>query len=140
MGLVILVLVLKFPTGLVTDTIKIWMEGGGVARMEPQLVPFKTIIFYVKRVHSFNDWFIKNLACNIIMFIPYGFLTPLFKKKCKYVGIKVGVSVALVSLGIEIFQYVTALGLFDIDDLMLNVISAILGYWLYKLVHMFLDK
>lgn len=137
---VILVLVLKFPTGLVSGAIKNWMSGGAFVRTEPQLIPFKTIIFYVQQVHSLTDWFIKNLVCNIVMFIPYGFLTPLFMKQCKYMGVKVIVSAALASICIEIFQYVTAFGLCDIDDLILNVISAILGYWIYRLVCRFLDK
>ena len=76
MGTVIWVLVLKFPTGLVTGMFRKWMNGEDVVRMSPQWMPFKTIISYVRQVQSVKDWFFKNLACNIIMFVPYGFLTP----------------------------------------------------------------
>lgn len=140
MGLVILVLVLKFPTGLVSSNVKVWLDGGDVTRMSPQLKPFDTIVLYVKNVQAVTDWFFKNLACNIIMFIPYGLLTPLFMKKWKYMGIKVAVSAIVTSLSIEIFQYATAFGLCDIDDVILNVAGAILGYAIYKLIHKFVNK
>lgn len=135
MGFVVLVLVFKYPTGLVSGAIKHWMNGGEFVRAKPQLIPFETIVDYVKQVHSLTDWFIKNLACNIIMFMPYGFLTPFFMKPCKYMWAKVVLTAALVSGGIEIFQFVTALGLCDIDDLILNVIGAVPGYLLYKLLY-----
>lgn len=131
MVIVVIVLVLKFPTGLVSGAIKYWMDGGEFVRGEPQLVPFKTTILYIKHVHSLTDWFFKNLACNLIMFIPYGFLTPMFMKPYKHMGLKVMLTATLVSVGIEIFQYITALGLCDIDDVMLNVISAMIGYGIY---------
>ena len=140
MVLVVIVLVLKFPTGLVSSAIKYWMAGGEFVRSEPQLVPFKTTIFYAKHVHSLTDWFFKNLSCNIVMFMPYGFLTPLFMKPYKYMGVKVTFTAALVSIGIEIFQFITAFGLCDIDDVILNVIGAVIGYALYKLILRIINK
>lgn len=140
MAIVILVLVLKFPTGLVSNTIEVWLDGGDFSRKGPQLIPFYTIVDYVQKVHSFDDWFIKNLACNIIMFIPHGLLTPLFMKKWKYTVVKVGLSAALISVCIEIFQFVTALGLCDIDDVILNIIGALVGYAIYKLIYSCIRK
>lgn len=140
MGAVILVLVLKFPTGLVTRTVRVWLDGGDVTRMSPQLIPFDTIVFYVKSVQAVTDWFFKNLACNIIMFIPYGLLTPLFMRECKYMGGKVVATAALTSVLIEIFQYATAFGLCDIDDVILNVAGAMLGYAIYKLIYKLVSR
>ena len=42
LGIMFIVIVLKFPTGLVSNTIKGWMKGAEVARLTPQLIPFKT--------------------------------------------------------------------------------------------------
>lgn len=140
MGFVVLVLVLKFPTGLVTSTVKSWMDGGDVVRMTPQLIPFKTITFYVQQVRAVYDWFFKNLSCNVIMFVPYGFLTPLFMKAYKYMWVKVLGTAMILSVFIEIFQYAMALGLCDIDDVILNVVGALLGYGIYKLVFVLLNK
>jgi glycopeptide antibiotics resistance protein len=127
------VIILKFPTGMVRATITGWINGNPVVRTAPKLTPFQTIIEYTKNVHSLNDWFIKNLAANIIMFLPYGFLIPLIKNKisCKNV-ILTG---ALLSVFIEIFQYVSALGQCDIDDVILNTLGVALGFVLYKIAY-----
>lgn len=81
LGILFIVIVLKFPTGLVSNTIKGWMKGAEVARLTPQLIPFKTIIPYIQQARAITDWFVKNLACNIIMFMPYGFLYPFVMEK-----------------------------------------------------------
>lgn len=140
MAFLIVVIILKFPTGLVRETIKSWMNGGTFYRMAPQLVPFKTIIEYVGMVHSIHDWFFKNLACNVIMFMPYGFLLPFIIQWNKRTGIKVALSGCIVSVVIEIFQYVTALGQCDIDDVILNTVGVILGYGIYKIIDSFQTK
>lgn len=138
LGFLILVIVLKYPTGLVSNALKDWMNGGEIVRFSPQLIPFKTIIEYTKNVHSLTDWFIKNLAANVIMFFPYGFLLPMIGEAKS--GVKVIVSGTLLSLVIEIFQYITALGLCDVDDLILNATGVALGYGFYKLIEMFAKK
>lgn len=128
------VLVLKIPTGLVRHTIMYWADGGEFCRMKPQLVPFKTIIEYLGYVHAIRDWFFKNLACNIIMFIPYGFMLPyIWQEKARPV-IKVFVSGILLSVCIEAFQYITALGQCDIDDVILNTLGIVIGVLGYKLI------
>ena len=43
----ILVLVLKLPTSLGINSIKTSIENHKIVRMEPQLVPFKTTLFYI---------------------------------------------------------------------------------------------
>ena len=43
-------------------------------------------------------------------------------------------------LFIEIFQYMTRLGSFDIDDIILNMISVLSGYGTFGLVNHFLLK
>ena len=140
MVLLVLVIVLKFPTGLVSGTIQSWKSGGEFHRMAPQLIPFQTIIEYVSQVHSLNDWFIKNLVCNIIMFMPYGFLFPFIMKGDKNIGVKVILSGCMVSVVIEIFQYVTALGQCDIDDVILNTVGVVLGYAIYRIIDIVIIK
>lgn len=34
-------------------------------------------------------------------------------------------------IGIEVFQFVTMLGFFDVDDIMLNMTGCIIGYLIY---------
>lgn len=81
LGILFIVIVLKFPTGLVSNTIKGWMKGTEVVRLTPQLIPFKTIIPYIQQARAITDWFVKNLACNIIMFSPTVFVPLCYGKK-----------------------------------------------------------
>ena len=75
-------------------------------------------------------WALKNLLGNLLPFIPFGFLLPI-----AYPRIKAFFKVFLVGmfavLFIEIFQYMTRLGSFDIDDIILNIVGGIIGFLLY---------
>lgn len=68
-----LVIVLKFPTKMIYEILDQWTSGETLVRLQPQFIPFRTIIEYIKQAQAITDWFVKNLACNIIMFMPYGF-------------------------------------------------------------------
>lgn len=138
--LLILVIVFKYPTGLVSSSIERWKAGQQPVRLEPQLVPFKTIIFYIKRVHATYDWFFKNLACNVIMFMPYGILIPFIVNMNQLRGIKTVVSGCLLSVFIEVLQYVTTFGQMDVDDVILNTLGVAFGYGVFLLAERFFIK
>ena len=138
--LLFLVLLFKYPTTMVSDTIAKWSSGEELVRMTPQFVPFETVVAYVKNVHSFNDWFIKNLVCNLIMFVPYGFLIPTFWKEGSHKGIQIVISGCILSILIEILQYITAFGQMDIDDVILNTLGVVIGYELFRLIKYWLKK
>lgn len=136
------VLIFKFPTGMVSETFRRMACGETVIRAPMQLTPFKTIIDYASQVHSLTDWFIKNLACNIIMFVPLGFLLPMMEKNKsaskrgknrKKVVMKTVMSGIGLSVLIEIFQYITCLGQCDIDDVILNALGTIIGVYVWQL-------
>ena len=130
----ILVIVLKFPTKLGIQSIKMWLSGGEIIRLNPQLKPMKTIITYIHYTQAWYDWFFKNLMCNIIMFLPYGILVPLMDSEKKRGMLFVVLSGALLSLFIEILQWVTAFGHFDVDDIILNTLGIAIGYEIYRVV------
>lgn len=87
-------------------------------------VPFKEIFRY----DIGSAKFIKNIVGNIIMFIPYGFFASYFLKNRKFSTI--GILAIIASLTIEIVQLNIG-RVFDIDDVILNTIGAIIGYLLY---------
>ncbi len=129
----IFVLIFKFPSPIFGKLIEHWKNGGEIYLEPPHLVPFEIITYYVKSVHSIDDWFFKNLACNIIMFMPYGFLVPLFSKKNKWWQILIfGI---LLSILIEVIQGLLGIGIFDIDDVILNSFGLLLGFGVYKLIY-----
>ena len=79
--------------------------------------------------------FILNMLGNLLVFVPIGFLIPLWKlKKTGFFEILL-YSFAL-SLLIETLQLVTRVGVFDVDDLFLNTIGGVLGFVLFKITRL----
>lgn len=101
------------------------------------LVPFKSIGSQIK--HISESWALINLLGNIVPFVPFGFLLPIaYKRINSFVKV---FSVGLLSvILIEVFQFITKLGSFDVDDIMLNSIGIIIGYFLIWLVNRFIIK
>jgi glycopeptide antibiotics resistance protein len=72
--------------------------------------------------------FYKNIIGNVLMFVPYGFFS------CTYIKLKnplkAFILIFIASLSIEITQL--AIGrVFDVDDILLNVLGGMLGYFTY---------
>lgn len=87
-------------------------------------VPFKEIFRYSIGSRKF----MKNVMGNIMLFIPYGFLTSYFLKNKKLSVISVLTVIA--SLTIETVQYYIG-RVFDIDDIILNLLGGITGFLIY---------
>ena len=104
------------------------------------LIPFRTIIYYLFNedviVRSFA---FSNIMGNIAIFIPLGIYIPLhINKKRIFTNSAI---VALISLCVEIVQYILAIGTADVDDIILNTIGGLLGILIFKLVYLiFKDK
>ncbi|MFD1362823.1 VanZ family protein [Lentibacillus salinarum] len=97
-------------------------------------VPFKTISTYIQAIFdgSMNaDIPIKNLVGNLFMFLPMGIYLPFFIKKIKRVG-RFSISMIVVLFFIEVIQIVTRRGSFDIDDFILNMLGALIGFVIWK--------
>jgi len=94
-------------------------------------VPLHTItLFSSDRVSS--EYSYKNIGGNIIGFIPLGILLPLawpFAKKWW----RLLLLVFFTSLAFELTQLYTGIGVFDVDDLLLNTFGGIIGYLFYVL-------
>ena len=134
MLVLILVLIFKFPSPIFGYLIEQFKSGKERVYIEPpHLVPFEVITYYVKSAHSVNDWFFKNLACNIIMFMPFGFLVPLFVKTRKIW--QVFLFGMMLSILIEVVQHLLKIGIADIDDVILNSTGTLVGFGIYKLIY-----
>lgn len=97
-------------------------------------VPFKTISTYFKAIldGSMNmDIPIKNLAGNFILFLPMGIYLPSFIRKINKVSV-FSISMILLLFIIELMQVVTRRGSFDIDDCILNLLGALIGFGIWK--------
>ena len=96
------------------------------------LNPFRSMSTQIEYITQW--WALKNFLGNIIPFIPFGFLLPIAYKKFS-VAIKV-LSIGFASiLLIEIFQFFTKLGNFDVDDIIFNMIGIVCGYLMFLVIN-----
>ena len=109
------------------------------------MIPFSTIIGYIYGL-LFEDVstsiVIVNLVTNLLLFAPMGFFIPLLFKN-RITNIKQFIILIIIlSLFVEILQFITYSGSTDIDDIILNTIGAIIIYALMKtkLVKKILEK
>jgi Glycopeptide antibiotics resistance protein len=104
------------------------------------IYPFKTILLFLtyRSKFDFMALFI-NLAANVITFIPLGFLAPMLFKKLDKLIIMVLFSVFLIT-GLEALQFVLNVGVFDVDDIILNTIGCVLGFFMNKAAKRVLAK
>ena len=95
------------------------------------LVLFKEIKRYLYNVETIGIWsVIINLLGNVIFFIPFGIILPItsrkFTKLYRVIFLMFGFS-----LFVELMQLIFKIGAFDVDDILLNVIGAFIGYMIY---------
>ncbi|SUV00583.1 antibiotic resistance protein [Cytobacillus firmus] len=103
-------------------------------KQSSNLVPFKTINGYILAMtnESMNLIIpIKNLAGNVAAFLPMGIFLPYFIKKLNRLK-SFTVTMIVMILSVEIIQLVTRRGSLDIDDFILNIIGALIGFGLWK--------
>lgn len=99
------------------------------------IVPFGTLSSYIDKMinHRINtNIVLVNVVVNLVLFAPMGFFVPmLFKEKIKntkqFLLLILGITVS-----IEVLQFFTFSGTFDVDDIILNTIGAVIIYLLMK--------
>lgn len=92
-----------------------------------KLIPFKSIGEQLS--HFSEGWARFNLLGNIIPFVPFGFLLPVVSEKINSF-IKILFAGFGFLLFVEVFQFFTRLGSFDVDDIFLNMLGIFIGYLL----------
>ena len=101
-------------------------------KMNINLVPFRTIWQYgYLLIKQTNPYLLPhaliNLFGNIAAFVPFGFLLPCLWGKMRSFG-RFLLCTVLVIAAIEVIQLFTLRGSCDIDDFILNVIGALIGF------------
>lgn len=99
------------------------------------LIPFRTLRLFGSLLDSGRPEYVRaaviNLGGNVLMFVPLGFLLPRVCEKVNTLARVLLTTAALITL-VEIAQLLALVGSCDIDDLILNVAGAALGYGLHK--------
>ena len=78
-----------------------------------------------------SEW--MNIILNILLFVPFGFLLPFWHKRLDkiYIAVPAGF---LLTLSVEVVQYLFRLGVFEWDDVFNNTIGAFLGFCAFRFV------
>ena len=123
---VAVLLLLCYLGGLAAITFMNRMDG---MQMGVQLHPF---LAFWEAWNNFTLQIWLNPLLNIAMFLPLGVLLPLAAKPFQqwYWTLAAGAGASLV---IEVLQYILGRGQADVDDLICNILGAMLGYCLCML-------
>lgn len=81
--------------------------------------------------NAWNEWSLKEyqlIIFNMLMFSPLGFLLPFLTKKGEKFSVACLVSF-FVTLSVEVLQLVTGRGIFELDDLLHNLVGSMFGYF-----------
>lgn len=132
--LVILVklIVFKYPWEHLVEITKGWEKGVILEGLSTANFTLgKSIRMYIRYFNKFPFWNgFANLFGNVLVFIPYGFLLPKGYPKCGKWWRTCYCAIGFV-ICIELFQLFSAFGAFDVDDILLNVLGAMLGYGVF---------
>ena len=107
-------------------------------RDNTNLIPLFTIKNYLTVLeHSTNKALLThcfiNLAGNVLLFIPAGWLFPKIWRKMRNFFRFFALCAGLIFL-VETVQLFTLLGSFDVDDVILNLAGMVVGFLLYTLL------
>ena len=112
-------------------------RGHGYDEMRYNLTPFLEIKRFIKyRSYMTTTSVMLNLVGNVLAFVPFGMLIRWVRGK------KTGFFTATLaaftfSLCIELIQLITKLGVFDVDDIIMNTFGGMLGYIIYYILARF---
>lgn len=104
---------------------------GGADTGPANFLPFKTILPYLL---GEKGWLMAciNLIGNIVLLVPIGFLVAVVSRKMTWQkSLVLGIAA---SLAIEVIQAVFRVGIFDIDDIILNGLGVVIGYWAFAVL------
>ena len=105
------------------------------------IIPFGTTQSYIELIclDKINiDIVVRNIAGNLVMFVPLGFLLPYIFDKLRNYRSMAGFAAA-VAFVLEVVQLLTMSGRFDIDDIILRCFGALFGLFSTKILMKFIS-
>lgn len=102
---------------------------GAMEEYHYNFTPFLEMKRFWRYREQLGIWSFINLFGNVIIFVPLGFFEPIASKNRSFFWtVSDGF---LLSMLVEVFQLVTKVGRFDVDDLLLNTAGVIIGYLIF---------
>jgi glycopeptide antibiotics resistance protein len=119
-----------------------WLIGGLVLTLQPahplpgqvvddNLVPFHTLAIYWRNLGS--EFWMRNLFGNLALLLPLGLLGPIALPALDRWW-RIALVALLYSVAIELIQRVVPARSADIDDVIVNVAGALLGFAAWRAV------
>jgi glycopeptide antibiotics resistance protein len=119
-----------------TLLLALWLIGGLVLTLQPayplpgqvvddNLVPFHTLAIYWRNLGS--EFWMRNLFGNLALLLPLGLLGPIALPALDRWW-RIALVALLYSVAIEVIQLAVPDRSADIDDVIVNVAGALLGY------------
>jgi len=103
----------------------------GATNYRYNLTPFKEIrrfLVYSGQLGASSVF--TNLIGNVVAFIPFGIFLPILSNhRLKFH--QVTVFTFALTLSIELTQLISRVGIFDVDDMILNTLGGIIGYLMF---------
>jgi len=108
--------------------------GMGRIQYDDNLLTIKPIVSTINFIQGTISWWdiIVIVVGNVVMFIPFGFLGWLSPKlnKLKSLLFTFISSITMV----ECLQYFTRMGIFEVDDIILNTFGVFLGFLMKRFI------
>jgi glycopeptide antibiotics resistance protein len=128
-----------------TLVLALWLIGGLVLTLQPahplpgqvvdnNLVPFRTLAIYWRNLGS--EFWMRNLFGNLALLLPLGMLGPIALPALDRWW-RIAILALLVSTAIELTQLAVPDRSADIDDVIVNVSGALVGYVLVGTLRLF---
>lgn len=131
--ILIKLIIFKYPWEYLMNIVRSWEKGVVLEGLSTANFTLgKSIRMYIRYFNKFPFWNgFANLIGNILVFIPFGFVLPQAYPRCGRWWRTFYCATGFV-MCIELFQLFSAFGAFDVDDILLNVLGAMLGYVLFS--------
>lgn len=102
------------------------------------LIPFQEIRRFWEYREKLGIWSVINLLGNVIIFVPFGFFKPMSSVSRNFLTTVLdGIWLSMI---VEVFQFVTKVGRFDVDDLLLNTFGVAIGYLIFLICNVMRRK
>lgn len=108
-------------------------------RWSCNFLPFRTIREQVEQIGAggYLAYFaLRNLLGNVVLFVPLGLFLPVLWRRQRRFGLFV-MTVCAAIIAVECLQLFTTLGSLDVDDLILNMLGACVGFGFWRIFEKF---
>ncbi|WP_265428184.1 VanZ family protein [Chryseobacterium sp. YIM B08800] len=108
--------------------------GMGRMQYDDNIVRIKPIVSTIWFIHETISWLdiIRIVLGNVVMFVPFGFLGWVFPQLKNLKSLIITFVSAIVI--VEALQYFSRLGVFDVDDVLLNTFGVFLGWQIKRIL------